>query len=344
MQSDTETNQLDNAKSVATAISEFTALQGHSDGRKFHNMAPNRREIMTGEDMSGEMARKLLDTLRKVNYSLTAAISYPISDQRVVSLYKESSKHEYAIHKAARNAKLTLQSLHTMHESAEPSNYFQSSTYGVPLPSLRSQVAQFVLASLSKWAAAAKLEYFLDENHSEVPVPFPSMLGTSDQITIASPKEVTVSLSTEQLLVDFVFERDRLADNPRMDLPQNHHIVPISLQQVKITVADKDDIPSAPDGHLGGTLHGLLEEKMRAFLLELGCGSSRAWDEVDSRKVEGAAAEVTAIFHDLNQMVEIMKREGSNDPSKAMAWWDLIPSIADRVMSIRRLEHAALVG
>ncbi|KAG8753712.1 hypothetical protein FRC14_005804 [Serendipita sp. 396] len=343
MQSDSAANQLDGGRSIATAISEFTALQGHADGRNLHILAPKQRDILTEDDMVKETARKLLETLRKANYSFNAATSYPISDQRVISLYRESSKHEYSIHKAARSGRMMLQSLRPAHESAESINYFRPSMYGIPVPSLRSQVASFVFSSLSKWAAAAKLEYFLEESHSDAQIPFPSTPGPSDQITIPSPKEVTVSLSTEQLLVDFVFERDRIADNPRIDLPQNRHIVPLALQQVKITVGDKDDVSLTPDGHLGGTLHDLLEEKMRKFLHELGCGGSKAWENVDSRRVEGAAAEVTTIFHDLNWMVEVMKREEATDPARAIAWWYFVPSIADRVMSILRLERSALV-
>lgn len=56
---------------------------------------------MAGDERPIVAASKLLETLKSISYSLTAAMTQPILDQQVITLYKENSEHEHTNHKVS---------------------------------------------------------------------------------------------------------------------------------------------------------------------------------------------------------------------------------------------------
>jgi len=86
---------------ISAAFSPYAQLPVVPDGRNLHALAPVDNASFVSKDSPIAAARKLLDTLRRTNSSLTAALDYPISEQRAVTLYKESAQHEHAIHKVS---------------------------------------------------------------------------------------------------------------------------------------------------------------------------------------------------------------------------------------------------
>ncbi|CCA69559.1 hypothetical protein PIIN_03498 [Serendipita indica DSM 11827] len=334
-----QSKSFDASVTVSGTLSKLLPLPHVTDGRNLHPLANPTLGAAGYSESPASAVRKLLSTFRDVSHSLTAATSYPILDQRTVTLYKEHSLHEQSIHKAARTAKATLKALRGAREASES----QYSAFGLPIPTLRSQVCAFVLNSIERWANAAKLEYFLDESHAtDGPVPFPSTPGRAQTPAPPPSKKITASLTKEHLLVDFEFEKDGLADSPQIDLPIHQHVVPLTLRTVKITVGDKDDTSFGSSGHAGGTLHGMLEEKMNAFLFELACGGKRTWAMVDNRRVEKVALELQAAFRGLDQMADIIKHETEAGAEVAMSWWDCVPILTEKVLSVIRIEQKCM--
>lgn len=97
----TDASTSQTALNISAAFSDFAQLQVVPDGRNLHLLAPADNGSLVSKDTPIASARKLLDTLRQASSSLTAAMNYPVSDQRAVTLYKESSQHEHAIHKVS---------------------------------------------------------------------------------------------------------------------------------------------------------------------------------------------------------------------------------------------------
>ncbi|CAG8731251.1 3635_t:CDS:2, partial [Acaulospora colombiana] len=313
-------------------------LATSTDGRNLHSLAPETNRASIDEENALVTCKNLLKTLRNTGYSLNAALSYPIMDQRVMTLYKESSQHIYNIHK------VTLKALQMAHKSASSSNDFQSSLYGLSTPYIRSQLSRFVIASLEKWAAASNLDFFLDDPHSSAldpPIPFPSSSGNTTSATSSlipgQTKKIVTSLTKEQLLVDLEFEKHIFADDPRIDLMNNKNIIPITLHQVKINFGEKEE-QSGSSGHPEGSLCLLLEERTRNFLRDLGCAPNVDWSQVDPVKVERSAAELRNVLEEINWIVDTAKREAEVNSAKESETWDCIQTIADKASKVLQIE------
>jgi hypothetical protein len=241
---------------------------------------------------------------------------------------------------------MTLRALQMAHKPASSSNEFQPSLYGLSIPYLRSQLARFVIASLEKWAATTNLEFFLDDPHSSAldpPIPFPSSSGnagisaTSSNLVPGQTKKIMTSLAKDQLLVDLEFEKHNFADDPRIDLMNNRHIIPISLHLVKINFGDKEE-QSVSSGHPEGSLCLLLEERMRNFLKELGCAPNVDWSEVNPVKVEKSASELRKVLEEISWIFDTVKREAEVNSAKESETWDCIQTIADKASKVLQIE------
>ncbi|PVG03088.1 hypothetical protein CPB86DRAFT_811200 [Serendipita vermifera] len=325
-------------------FSKYGKLATFTDGRNLHPLAPETNRADVSDENAFVTSRNLLKTLRNISYSLNAAMAYPIVEQRATTLYRESSQHIYNIHKSASTAQVTLRALQMSHKPASSSNDFQPSLYGLSTPYLRSQLSRFVIASLEKWAAATNLDFFLDDPHSSAldpPIPFPSSSGNTisamSNLVPGQTKKIVTSLTKEQLLVDLEFEKHHFADDPRIDLMNNKHIIPISLHQVKISFGEKEE-QSGSSGHPEGSLCLLLEERTRGFLRDLGCAPNVDWSQVDPVKVEKSAAELRKVLEEINWIVDTVKREAEVNSTKESETWDCIQSIADKASKVLQIE------
>jgi len=88
---------------ISAVFAQFAHLSPVTDGRNLHILAPEDAtvEVVAGDERPLVAATQLLERLKEINYSLTAALAQPILDQRVVTLYKENSQHEYAFHEVS---------------------------------------------------------------------------------------------------------------------------------------------------------------------------------------------------------------------------------------------------
>lgn len=97
------------SQNLIAAFAPFAHLAVSPDGRNLHPLAPtdsNSSPLITQDCKTpADVTRKLLETLRRAGDSLTAALDYPILEQRAVTLYKESAQHEHAIHKVHETLK-----------------------------------------------------------------------------------------------------------------------------------------------------------------------------------------------------------------------------------------------
>jgi hypothetical protein len=209
---------------------------------------------------------------------------------------------------------LNLDLLKTPYEKSSSSNHFRSSSFGLAVPLHRSSLAAFVLTSIEKWANEAKLEYFLEDSHTSLP---------------DTPQKLVVSLTKEDLLVDLEFERHPMAQDKKLDLSQNQHIMPLLLKGVNMHMTDREESSSSGVGKLGGTLPILLEESIHSFLREVGCAEGMSQKEVDPRRAEVTALDLQSLFKQICWIVETVKSEGKDDPSKGMLWWDIVPKAAE---------------
>lgn len=230
-------------------------------------------------------------------------------------------------------AQLTLQALSSTHQPANLANHFQPSAFGLDLPLVRSRISAFIISSLEKWATDVGLEFFLDDQHSASTDPAPSAAPE-----VLKKKKIVASVTKDQLLVDIEFESHPLAEDKRIDLVQNDVIIPISLQHVTIHNGEKDNTSVPGDGNIGGTLQILLEETIRAFLVELGCNSGQAWRSVDVRKAERAASKLKALLGELNWIADKVKQETEKSPERGAEWGDCISAMAEKSMRILRKE------
>jgi hypothetical protein len=98
-----ETTQKPKPSNVLGEFSKYSKLATFTDGRNLHSLAHKSNEGDLSDDTALVTCRNLLKSLQKISYSLNAATTYPIMDQRVMTLYKESSQHEYTIHKVSTN-------------------------------------------------------------------------------------------------------------------------------------------------------------------------------------------------------------------------------------------------
>lgn len=213
------------------------------------------------------------------------------------------------------------------YEKAALSNHFRPSFYGLSIPLLRSNLASFILSCLEKWANEAKLEYFLDESHTSLP---------------DTPQKLVVSLTKEDLLVDLEFERHPLAQDRKVDLSQNHGIIPLSLKVVNVHMTDRGESSSSGNNRIGGSLPMLLKETVHRFLREVGCADGISQRDVDPRRAEIAATDLVSLFKELCWMAETVKAEGKEDPSKGMNWWDIIPKLTETFFYGLNLEVEAI--
>ncbi|KIM32243.1 hypothetical protein M408DRAFT_63385 [Serendipita vermifera MAFF 305830] len=323
---------------LSAVFAQFTRLAPVSNGRNLHKLALEDTETpIPGDDDPSVAANKLLDVLRGINLSLTTAMAQPVLDQRIITLYKENSEHEHAIQKAALTAQLTLQALSTAHQSANLTNYYRPSAFGLDLPLSRSRISSFILSSVEKWATDAGLEFFLEDQQASTIDP--SVPGSANEASGAvKTKKTTVSLAKEQLLVDIEFEIHPLAEDKRVDLVQNDAVVPISLQHVSIHNGEKDSSNTPGDGNLGGTLQLLLEETIQAFLTELGCHSGPAWRSVDVLKAERAAAKLKTLLGELNWIADKVKQETEKSADSGAEWNDCVSVMAEKAMGLLRKE------
>ena len=89
----------DASVTISATLSKLLPLPNVVDGRKLHPLATLPRGGSVESDSAASAMRELLSTFRDISHSMTAATSYPILDQRTVTLYKEHSVHEQSIHK-----------------------------------------------------------------------------------------------------------------------------------------------------------------------------------------------------------------------------------------------------
>jgi hypothetical protein len=95
---------------ILAALSTFPQAPVVTDGRSLHSLAPPPVALGLKWNLSGDdnvnhdvmsPVRELLAKMPQLGYSLSAAMAQPITDQRVVTLYKENSTHEYNIRKVS---------------------------------------------------------------------------------------------------------------------------------------------------------------------------------------------------------------------------------------------------
>lgn len=85
---------------ISAAFAQFAHLPTVTDGRNLHKLpADSGSNEINENERPAVTARKLLEALKGITYSLNAAMAQPILDQRVITLYKENSEHEHAIQK-----------------------------------------------------------------------------------------------------------------------------------------------------------------------------------------------------------------------------------------------------
>lgn len=95
---------------ILAALSKFPHQAVVTDGRDLHPLAP----LPQSSELQGILVdypgakhdvvspvRELLAKMPQLSYSLNASMGYPISDQRLVTLYKENSGHEHTIRKVS---------------------------------------------------------------------------------------------------------------------------------------------------------------------------------------------------------------------------------------------------
>lgn len=234
---------------------------------------------------------------------------------------------------------MTLQALRSAHEKAASSNHFHASSYGLAVPLLRSKLSTFIISSLEEWASAAELESYIDESHdTSDPIPFPSLAGSSLPTENLKGKKIVLSLTKDELLVDLEFEKHPYAEDKRIDLTHNAHIIPITLQHVKIHNGDKEDTANAQLG----SIHQLLEEKIRVFLKAVVCDNGETWSQLDARVAEKAASELQGILRELKWVTDTVKQEEEGSPGRGLAWWEGIPAMARK--SMETLKNQACVS
>lgn len=241
-----------------------------------------------------------------------------------------------------------LQALRVAHEKAALENHFQPSSFGLSVPPLRSNLAPFIMLKIEEWATAAGLEYFLEDPHPtslEVSAMVPSLSGIEAQKLPNDGKEVkkiVVSLTKEELLVDLEFEKNLFAEDKRIDLPVNDHVVPLSLHHIKVLNGERDDSSGATEGKEAGTLHQLLEEKFKSLLKSLGCENGKDWSQLDNRRAETAAEELKMILGELKSIAETVKQEEEKESGKGVKWWECISTMTEKVMAAIRSDIALL--
>jgi hypothetical protein len=87
---------------ISAAFAQFAHLSPVTDGKNLHRLASDDTGIqVAGDERPVVAASKLLEALKGISYSLTAAMTQPILDQQVITLYKENSEHEHANHKVS---------------------------------------------------------------------------------------------------------------------------------------------------------------------------------------------------------------------------------------------------
>lgn len=95
---------------ILATLSKFPQAPVVTDGRNLHPLAPppESPEVkwISNEDTGAPRdvmspVRELLAQMPQLSHSLSAAMAYPITDQRVVTLYKENSTHEHNIRKVS---------------------------------------------------------------------------------------------------------------------------------------------------------------------------------------------------------------------------------------------------
>jgi hypothetical protein len=87
---------------ISAAFAQFAHLSPVTDGKNLHKLASDDTGIqVAGDERPVVAASKLLEALKGISYSLTAAMTQPILDQQVITLYKENSEHEHANYKVS---------------------------------------------------------------------------------------------------------------------------------------------------------------------------------------------------------------------------------------------------
>jgi hypothetical protein len=138
------------------------------------------------------------------------------------------------------------------------------------------------------------------------------------------------------------FEKNLFAEDKRIDLPVNHHVVPLSLHHIKVLNGERDDSSGTTDGQVAGTLHQLLQEKFRSLLKSLGCENGKNWSQLDNRRAETAAEELKMILGELKWIAETVKQEEETESGNGVKWWECISAMAEKAMAAIRGDMALL--
>ncbi|EIW60768.1 uncharacterized protein TRAVEDRAFT_71063 [Trametes versicolor FP-101664 SS1] len=155
---------------ILTALQQFTSQDSISSS-SLHPFASNPEENIAA-------LRKLLDTANQAALSLNAHLALPLSNPKLLSLYRQGTNISHAVQQADQNVRYVVSSLRKR----------VGITFGEDIPLERTQLPEWFLKRLLEWGTSAGMEAFND----------PERDGHS-----------TVVLGGKVLVVDIVFSVDR---------------------------------------------------------------------------------------------------------------------------------------
>ncbi|OSC96619.1 hypothetical protein PYCCODRAFT_1420848 [Trametes coccinea BRFM310] len=167
----------------ATVISAFQqfAAQDAISSNSLHPFASSPDDNMA-------VLKKLIETANQAALSLNAHLSMPLSNPKLLSLYRQHTNISYSVQQADQNVRHIVNSLRKR----------EGITFGEDIPLERSQLPEWFLKRLLDWGTAAGMEAFND----------PERDGHS-----------TVVLGGKVLVIDLDFSVDRtIPDRPVVDI------------------------------------------------------------------------------------------------------------------------------
>ncbi|KAH9890615.1 hypothetical protein C8Q73DRAFT_704992 [Cubamyces lactineus] len=138
---------------VLSAIQQFAAQDAFTSD-SLHPFA------LTPDDNIATL-RKLLDTANQAALSLGAHLSLPLSNPKLLSLYRQQTNISYAVQQADQNVRHVVQSLRKR----------VGITFGEDIPLDRTQLPEWFMKRLLDWGTSAGMEAFNDperDGHSTV--------------------------------------------------------------------------------------------------------------------------------------------------------------------------------
>lgn len=80
---------------ILHALSPFSTLVIPANASNLHALAPPSQQQQQHQANTLNLVSNLVDLIPRLSYSLNAGLGYPVNDQRVLTLYKESAMHEH---------------------------------------------------------------------------------------------------------------------------------------------------------------------------------------------------------------------------------------------------------